>query len=73
MFQPFIYEIFVSTWLGSMSLPNLLVVCLCSSVMKKVFIGYTCISWLWLIYPCSMGEPQGLTGPPYVYLGLLDK
>ena len=46
--------------LGYMLLPTMLVVCILSIVRKKV-------SLLWLIYPCTMGEPQDLTRPPYVW------
>ena len=56
----------VSGRLGFMSLPTLLVICLYSIVRQKVFTGTPFFPWFQLIYPCSMGELQGLTWPPYV-------
>ena len=52
--------------LGSLLLSTLLLVCICSIVRQKFLDGPPCIPWSCLIYPCSVGEPQDLSGPPYV-------
>ena len=49
--------------LVSLLLPTMLVVCFCSI---NVLTRSPCIPWLWLIYLWSVGEPQDLTGNPYV-------
>ena len=53
--------------LCSLLLPTLLVVCLCSISSLKVLTGPPCISWLLLIYPCYVGEPQDLIGILYFW------
>ena len=52
--------------LGSLLLPTLLVICLCSIVRQNVRTGNTYIPCLWLIYLWSVGEQQDLTRPPYI-------
>ena len=56
----------VACRLGSLLLPTLMMVYLCSIVRWKVLTGTPCIPWLWLIYTLSIGEPQDLTGTTYV-------
>ena len=57
----------ISIRLVYLYLITLWVVCLCCIFRQNVLSDTTFIPWLCLMYTWSMGEPHGLTFPPYVH------